>query len=628
MRVFVVAFLVSLAQDEALRQLEADVSKQKSDPVGALRAIAQRNLGEKAAPLARRTLFDGIDASIRAGLTAFAEERLDVAELHIRRACVLIRPYCKELSDLLARILLSMRTRARLEIRSLFARHSPERVAAARKSGLLAMTWSKELGELETAAREWAKSPPKQEAIDAERDRWLSRVGTKGEPCTKCGGIGESGCDGCRDGVIAQQCVICSGAARLTCAACDGKKRGDHQGYVGKLQLDIQKQIREPVIVKGRRMEKVLQPQWLDWTLSACDGKGLTQCEAQSKPKDGSPGNRETKTIACRSLWKELQNFVFNGKATISVPDGKGKMRTLLPAEARRFFGDYGECDNGKVSCNACARAGFVPCTACGGRGARLLSCSVCAGTASRICATCGFAGDATWIMKLVPEPQGPGGKLSRYAEALGAWFEERERLSAIRATLLGQMEAVRPTLDPAAKLTESGVHLPCKCKGSSSCELCWGSGHREFPEGSAEFEKYRSADRLARQFARVEAEWRRAPPTLALKAEDTVDPQEKPPERTRPNSTFAKTVRERLDEAKAQYEKGVASLRKAQESADAETRARECREALGSLRQAQELYAGAQEECRTRGIDVPQDVMESYRRTLQALVIARKLSP
>lgn len=607
----------------------------QDDPVSRLKA-------EKDPVAARRILFEGLDRSLDQGLRAFAEDRYFDAELHLGRAAVLARPYHAEYSTLLAKLLLLLRQRLREEVDALIkgiqADLRANRTPKIARTGILAASFKAALDDLEKRLKDL-----KADAVEAERAKFLKFGAIAGNSCATCKGVGEAVCTACREGAVMSTCGGCAGKSTLSCAVCEGKTKCDHPGFVGRIRFDIDHEIRE----RAGKKVMVFPPQVILWTMSACAGTGSFQISAESKPKSGGAGNTITKSMSCKEVWKELRRWAFNGKAKIEVAVSGGSFEKLTPEAARQFFQDYEDCDGGRIPCDACKKKGTVPCLTCGGKGQRWIACPSCGGVGATTCATCSFTGDTAWIAKAVPVEKGPGPALDRHREPLTAWLDEQNRLHALRGSLVARLRALRADLDPTAKRTETSVNLACRtCKGkSSTCEECWGVGRREFPVGTPEFEQYDGVARVEAQVDRVNQDLKKPAPTPDLKLKDAlaktepVKPVEKTPEKLpekkatsgvtdKDVSTLPSDLQDKLKEADRLYAEGCEHLKKAKDSTDEQVWMSESKDAVRKLRESQGIYAGVQEECDARGLDIPKAVIEKYRLNLQALVMARKQAP
>lgn len=612
--------LVCLAQDDPVAKLKAEKDPEK----------------------ARRILFEGLDTSLVQGLRAFAEDRYADAELHLGRAAVLARPYSAEYSAMLARLLLLMRQRLREEVDALIkgiqADLRASRIPKIARTGILAVSFKAALDDLEKRLKDL-----KPDTVDAERAKFLKFGAIPGNGCATCKGVGESTCTACREGAVMATCGGCAGKSVTSCAVCEGKMRCDHPGFVGRIRFDIEREIRERV---GKKV-RVFPPQVILWTLSACAGTGSFSLSADSTPKAGGGGGNVTKTMTCKEVWKELKRWAFNGKAKIEVAVAGGSFEKLTPEAARRFFQDFEDCDGGRVPCDTCKKKGTVPCITCGGKGQRWAACSACGGVGGIPCATCSFTGDTAWIAKAVPAERGPGDALVRHRDALTAWLDEQNRVRALRGSLVARLKALRADLDATAKLTETAVNLACRtCKGkSSTCEECWGVGRREYPVGTPEFEQYNNAARVEAQIERVNQDLKKPAPQPDLRIKEAlartepVKPTEKPPDKKVDSkstggvsnldvSTLPSDLRDKVKKADQLYSEGLEHLKKAKESSDEQVWIPESKDALRKLRESQGIYAGIQEECDARGIDIPKGILERYRLNLQALVMARRQAP
>ncbi len=608
------------------------------DPIAALKAA-----GSDAAK-ARKTLVDGLEKSVNDGLKAYAEDRLDAADLHLSRAALLARPYHDDYSKTLVQLILGLRARARQDavvlVRTLASGKPADR------NSLAAKTWPKELADLE---KRWAGKPAAAEAVDAEIARWKSLKTGLAPVCGTCKGLGDVVCTGCREGMVPVACGFCTGKGTVTCAVCEGKTYCDHAGYVGTIRIDIDREVRVPV---GRK-QMVFPPQVVTWKLAACAGKGSFEMDAGSEPKKGSGGVSEHVTKKCGDLWKELRRWIFNGRATLEITGADGKLQKLTGEAARRFFADYDDCSGGRVPCDACAKKGSSTCTGCGGRTTRLAPCSNCSGSGLTACATCRLTGDSAWVAAAVAVDQGPGAGLAAHLEAVRAWLSERSLIQARVAAVSAELRTEKASFDATATFTDKTVNVACDvCKGkSSTCETCWGIGRREWGVGTPLYEKGRRIQRLTELLTMATAELRR-PIRDALRLQGVApgpkpDPAPKPPEPApapgpaKPIaaaknggvtdadvSTLSADLQAKVAEADRLMEEGAAHLKKAKESADAETWNAESKAAVDALIKARTGYTTVQETLDANGQDTPRALLEKMRKCLQALVMARKQAP
>src|SRR4029077_14287583 len=126
-------------------------------------------------------------------------------------------------------------------------------------------------------------------------------------------------------------------------------------------------------------------------------------------------------------------------------------------------------------------------------KGKAMVACDKCEGAAMIACAACKGYGDASWLPKALPAAPALSKALVEQALEIKAWIDDRQRRANRQTDLTRRLEEAKKGLDPTAKLTADFVDVACtRCKGNSSdCEECWGSGRREFYEGTGQFERY-----------------------------------------------------------------------------------------------------------------------------------------
>ena len=144
-------------------------------------------------------------------------------------------------------------------------------------------------------------------------------------------------------------------------------------------------------------------------------------------------------------------------------------------------------------------------------------------------------------------------------------------------------------------------------------------------------FERYAAIDRLTRSAAAAAVP---APPSpAALPESETALVKETPkpaPLVVPPGAPLVipATVEEMVRMADGLFETGRAHLEKSKASSDSKEWVDEGLKAVGDLRNAQTLYAAAQEKLDEGGQPVPKDLQQKFRQNMQALVMARKQLP
>jgi hypothetical protein len=445
--------------------------------------------------------------------------------------------------------------------------------------------------------------------------------------CAACGGQGSAPCGSCRDGRAPGPCPRCEAKGHVPCLLCDGGGTLDHYGFRGTFILSLQDRRVRTAAGTG-----TLHGQTITYRLDPCSGgnfhlrtENVITCEHKNDPRvkpvkfDGS--------VPCAEFWNQLKLYAFNGRARIQIVDPRGQPRPVSPSAARRFLADFETCKGGRIPCERCAGRRTDLCSLCGGAGRAPLPCPACEGTARRACPSCKGYGDASWLARLLP-PADPALRetLERQARALRDWIDARARRVALREDLARRLEEARRGLDPSARLTDDYVDVPCpRCKGAGGeCEECWASGRREYYEGTPPYERYALARRLERRLQ--EAAGPEAPPEIVPWPDAPVPPVSAPP--PAPAVAIPSTVEDIVRKADALHESGKAHLEKAKAAADPAVWGEEASRALQDLRQAQTLYAAAQEKLDAEGRPVPRELREKFRTNMQALIMARRAAP
>ena len=94
------------------------------------------------------------------------------------------------------------------------------------------------------------------------------------------------------------------------------------------------------------------------------------------------------------------------------------------------------------------------------------------------------------------------------------------------------------------------------------------------------------------------------------------------------PAIAIPKSVEEMIRKADEFHETGKSHLEKSKASQDNAVWQDESIKALQDLKNAQTLYASAQETLDARGATVPKELLNKFRTNMQALVMARKQAP
>lgn len=544
-----------------------------SDPVAAIRLLAGEP-SDEARRIAREALARIIPQESSAGMKAFAEGRAEAAETSLTRAAILSAPYSPGLSRQL--------------MRAFFLMKQPRKTPTG---------------------------------------------------CASCGGAGATPCGACANGLAEGPCPRCEAKGVVACILCEGSGTMDHHGYKGTLVLTVEKDIR--IRYQGRM--GTLNAQTLTWRMQPCDG-GHFSLQTESVVTAGGARRTDSVRQPCGKFWEEMKLFVFNGKAGIRILNPKGQLVPFPPAAAKRFFADYEHCKNGRVTCDRCAGKKTDPCSTCAGKGKALLPCPACEGTSLRPCAACGGFPPSAWLAALLPPAKAPElcQALAAHEAALKGFLDERSRRAARREELARRLEEASKGLDPTAKLTPHTLEIACpRCKGKGGeCEDCWSTGRREYFDGTPQYEHYARVERLKRQ---VEERGEPPPgppvfgPLAAAEAATTAGPATPPPAwppaadpARKPAAALPvpPSVQDLIRQADALHETGRANLEKAKTSSDPAVWMEAASRALADLKQAQTLYATAQEKLDDLGIEVPKELLQKFRINMQALVIARRTAP
>lgn len=536
-----------------------------ADPVAALRGLDPA-AGAEIRRLARAAAARVLRADLEAGLRAFASSDPRAAERPLARAALLSEPDAPELSGQIVRLL--------------FLLPGPRRAPTG---------------------------------------------------CASCAGQGSAPCGACRDGRAPGPCPRCDAKGHTPCLLCEAAGTIGHYGFRGTLILSLQDRR-----VRTEAGVGTLHGQTVTYHMGPCSGgrfplrtENVITCAHKDDPRV-KPVKFEG-SVPCAEFWNQMKLYAFNGRARFQVVDPRGQPRGVSSSAARRFLADYETCKGGRIPCERCAGRRTDPCSLCGGAGRAPLPCPSCEGTARRACTACKGYGDASWLARLLG-PADPAFReaLGRQARALRDWIDARARRAALREDLARRLEEARRGLDPAARLTDDYVDVPCpRCKGAGGdCEECWATGRREYYEGTPPYERYALARRLERRLREADAP--EAPPELVPwpAARETPAAGPPPPPPPVPPVAVPETVEEIVRKADALHESGKEHLEKAKAASDPAAWGEEASRALRDLRQAQTLYAAAQEKLDAEGRPVPRELREKFRTNMQALIMARRAAP
>jgi hypothetical protein len=539
------------------------------DPVAALRLLSEKN-SDEARALARDAVARIVAADIDAGVKAFQDGQAEAAEKHLVRAALLSDAYAPELSRQLMRMYFLMK---------------PQR-----------------------------KTPT---------------------GCASCKGAGAAACASCQKGFAQGACPRCEAKGQVNCLLCDGSGQMDHHGYKGTLVLVLEKDTKAKD-EKGR--SGTLPAQTVTYRMSPCDAGQFQLHTENVVTKTGAKG-QENLRHPCLKFWNQMKMFVFSGRAKIQIMSRQGKLVAFSSTAARRFFADYENCKGGRVVCDRCTGRKTDVCGTCAGKGQAALLCRTCEGSSLQACAACRGYGDATWLSKLLPPSPALQQQLGGRADAIRGWLDERARLAGRKELLAAQLAEAKKGLDPSAKLTPDYLDLLCpRCKANGSeCEECWATGRREYYEGTSQYERYALAQKLERQLKEALAGGSAAPAFAALAPEPgaaasgSVASAPKPPPIVVPPNAPIKipgSIEEIIKEADRLHETGKKHLEASKASNDNAVWIDEGIKAVGDLRNAQTLYATAQEKLDAAGTSVPRELIQKFRINMQALVMARKQVP
>lgn len=563
--------LVLLAPQDPQAAFEA---KRAQDPVAAFKQLATTP-GEPAKAVARPALARQIAEDAAAGLKAWGEGKADVAEKHLARAALLADPY------------------------------SPD--------------YSRQLMRLVFLLKQPRKAPP---------------------DCGACKNAGSAPCPGCKQtGSAPGPCSRCEAKGSVPCILCDGSGSLDHHGYKGTLVLTVERDTRVTFTADdGKTRSGTLPSQALTYQMATCSG-GSFHLQTESVVRKTGARKNDSANQPCETFWKQMKMFVFSGKAKIKVLNNKGQLTPISSTSARRFFGDYETCKGGHVPCDRCEGKKTDPCSTCQGKGQASLLCAACEGTTAAPCGACKGYGQPIWLKSLLPEAPALSKALQDRAAALKLWLDERARAAHRKEDLARRLADAKKGADPTAKFSPDVVDVQCTvCKGrAGECEACWGAGRREYTFGTPQFERYALIDRINRQLGEAA---KAAPPLPVFgplpEAETPTAVAAAPVPGGTPaplvppvmNVAIPATVEEMIKKGDELYALGKEHLEKSKASGDNTVWIEEGLKAVAALRNAQMLYATAQEKLDEIGAAVPKELQQKFRTNMQALVMARKQVP
>lgn len=570
--------LAAAPQDDLKAKFEA---KRAVDPVEAFKLLAE-NPGEPARKIARPALAKQITEDLAAGLKAYGEGKSDLVEKPFTRAALMAEPYAPALSKQLMKMYFLLK-------------HARKTVVA----------------------------------------------------CATCKNAGGSPCTACQGGFAPGPCPRCEAKGSVVCLLCDGSGTLDHLGYKGAFVLTIPSDT-SVVVPQGKG---TLHGQVVTYRMASCASgsfhlktDNVITCGHKNDPKKPARPISFDGPKPCNDFWKEMKLFAFNGRAKMQVHNNKGQLTAISPAAARRFYSEYETCAAGRVTCDRCIGKKTDPCSLCSGRGQAPVLCAMCDGSSMIACAACKGYGNSTWVALALPPASAPGlaAALADQAATLRDWFDQLTRHDSRLKDILVRLAEAKKDLDPTAKLTDDTVDIVCpKCKASGrECEECWNAGRREYTIGTSQFERYS----IAQRFDRLLKEAQKGPPptpalpplpeaepTAAVAAQNPAKPAPLPlnpaagPAATIP---IPKTVEEMIRKADELHETGKAHLEKSKATNENGLWQDEAIKALMDLKNAQTLYASAQETLDARGATVPRELLTKFRTNMQALVMARRQAP
>ena len=442
--------------------------------------------------------------------------------------------------------------------------------------------------------------------------------------CSACSGSGAADCKSCEKGLVPGDCSHCASRGKADCFLCGATGKLDHYGFRGKLVLTVPRTIK--VVMRSGR--GTLYAQTINWNMSPCAGQGSFNLHTQNRLHATGRGKQSQVRQTCANFWKEMKMFVFNGRAEIRIAGKQGLVVPFAPVAARRFLADYGRCKAGKVPCDLCEGKMQTRCILCGGRGKSPAPCTTCAGSGHQACSSCHGYGDASWLKRILPEAPAIASALKAQAAEIDLWLQARARLETRRSEVARALTEVRKKLDSRAKLTEYLVEVPCpRCKGKR-CAECWATGRREYGAGTAEYARYDMARRLERRLEVLKTARADDPEILVIPVLKPNAPVVMVQPRKMRTVEIPGTVKEMIRKADGLHKTGLSHLLTSKESKDEKIWIDEGYKALDDLRNAQTLYASAQETLDAKGQESPMELLKKFRINMQALVMARKQVP
>lgn len=544
----------------------------RSDIIGALKFLGTQPV-DQARPIARETVAMTISQDLVAGMKALTDGDAAAAEKRLTRAALLASPYQPEFSRQLMRMI--------------FLSGKPRRTLTG---------------------------------------------------CAACSGAGARACKACTAGRTEGACPRCESKGKVDCLVCEGAGNLDHFGYRGRIEIQITRPYKFRMQYQGKMRSFTMHRQTITYTVQPCSGRGSFHQSWDSINTETGKNSPGSKQQTCEKFWEELKKNVFNGKAKLRIPDRSGNLVKFSSISARRFFTDFEKCESGHVTCDRCLGKKRNTCTVCTGKGKSEVMCSVCEGTTLRLCDTCSGYGDSSWLKKILPAAPALSQALGGQAMALRGWLDARARIAANKTQIAVRLKEARKGLDPTAKLTADLVEIKCtRCKGNSrTCLDCWATGRREYPAGTTTYARYALAGRLERRMKNVDKAAADRPDLKPLSVREAsaatartpAAPAAVPPRPKFREVAIPATVEEMIATADGLFQKGLGHLKKSKGSQDNSTWINEGHLALEALRNAQTLYATAQETLDAKGLTVPRTLLKKFRTNMQALVMARKQLP
>ncbi|MHC4607021.1 MAG: hypothetical protein ACYTAF_08780, partial [Planctomycetota bacterium] len=667
-------------QEETKKEAQPSQEELTGSPLAALRKL-RNDLSDESKAKARTIVRNGIGRELTKSVEAWNAGKWTEFRDHLIEASQLSRLYSDKHSKTVMRMLftlqreLEVRADDLIRLAAAYAKTKDEEavrglIAEARKDPFFNGLFGKELSSLEGNVSGWCSSAPSDSDILSEVERWSNRLKVKLGSCPACSGLGGVVCDKCKkEGFVLGECSRCKASGRVNCQLCGGSGKNKHKGYVGIIFLDIPRDFKMKVKIQGKWRTGTMPAQLITYEMSEDSGDGKFTLNTHTKVKpstkvDKLRGQEERHTFQkpCQEFWDEMERFVFTGKAKIKVPDRSGNLTTYSASSAKRLLADYEHCSKGSVKCERCNGRKKKSCTTCSGSKQSPAVCADCAGGGHAVCETCfGFkkTENLLWVTGLVPPDKVTDLKdaLEEHAGALEKWLAERAGQLTWRRNITRSLMATLAKQSPDAEFGEGYVTVKCpKCRGSGgTCQECWGTGKRQYYEGSSKYEEYSTAKQLAERIGRFHPANAGPLPSSTIKETGKVATGIAEMDHERRTQEIRKRIRgEGLDkdlpkdlppvpsefrhlpeDVQLHIRRGIAynqlgekHFKLADSNVNPSGWVEESYVAIGAYRKAQTEFATAQETLDARGIGVPVDMLRMYRENLQALFWARKHAP